>query len=52
MRKQALYDHVLGYLGSIMDATETELNYTTPFELPVGADRGPSKLGAKLRILF
>ena len=35
MRKQALYDHVLGYLGSIMDATETELNYTTPFELLV-----------------
>lgn len=35
MKKQALYDHVLGYLGSIMDATETELNYTTPFELLV-----------------
>ena len=24
---------VLSYLGSIMDATETELDYTTPFEL-------------------
>ncbi len=31
-RKQRI-DEVLKYLGSIMDATETELDYSTPFEL-------------------
>lgn len=33
MKKKELYDYVLNYLGSVMDSTETELNYTTPFEL-------------------
>lgn len=33
MKKKELYDYVLNYLDSVMDSTETELNYTTPFEL-------------------
>ncbi len=35
MRKKDLYAYVLDYLGSTMDSTETELDYTTPFELLV-----------------
>lgn len=35
MRKKELYARVLGYLQSTMDATETELHYSTPFELLV-----------------
>lgn len=35
MKKKDLFEHVLTYLGSIMDATETELNYSNPFELLV-----------------
>ena len=31
--RKARITAVLSYLGSIMDATETELDYTTPFEL-------------------
>lgn len=33
MKKKELYEYVLNYLGSVMDSTETELDYTTPFEL-------------------
>lgn len=35
MKKQELYDKVLEYLGSTMDATETELDYGSPFQLLV-----------------
>lgn len=35
MRKKDLYAHVLGYLQSTMDSTETELHYGTAFELLV-----------------
>lgn len=35
MRKKELFQSVLEYLGSIMDTTETELNYSNPFELLV-----------------
>lgn len=35
MKKKELYEKVLSYLGSVMDDTETELDYTTPFELLV-----------------
>lgn len=35
MWKQELYDHVLAYFERTMDATETELNFNTPFELIV-----------------
>ncbi len=35
MRKQELFDAVLGYLGSTMDATETELHFSNPFELVI-----------------
>ena len=35
MRKKELFSHVLQYLGSIMDDTETELHYRNPFELLV-----------------
>ena len=33
LSRKARITAVLDYLGSIMDATETELDYTTPFEL-------------------
>ena len=33
LSRKARIAAVLSYLGSIMDATETELDYTTPFEL-------------------
>ena len=33
LSRKARITAVLSYLGSIMDATETELDYTTPFEL-------------------
>lgn len=35
MKKKELFSHVLQYLGSIMDDTETELHYRNPFELLV-----------------
>lgn len=35
MKKSELYAYVLNYLQSTMDSTETELHYTTPFELLV-----------------
>lgn len=35
MRKKELYTHVLDYFARTMDATETELHFTTPFELLV-----------------
>lgn len=35
MKKQELFDVVLGYLGSTMDATETELHFSNPFELVI-----------------
>ena len=35
MRKKDLYDYVLRYFERTMDATETELHYSTPFELLV-----------------
>ena len=35
MKKQELFDAVLGYLGSTMDATETELHFSNPFELVI-----------------
>lgn len=35
MTKKELYSQVLGYLQATMDSTETELNYSTPFELLV-----------------
>ena len=35
MRKKELFSHVLQYLGSIIDDTETELHYRNPFELLV-----------------
>lgn len=35
MKKQELYDEVLEYFGRTMDATETELDYETPFQLLV-----------------
>lgn len=35
MRKQDLYDYILAYFERTMDATETELNFTNPFELLV-----------------
>ena len=35
MKKQELFDAVLGYLGSTMDATETELHFSKPFELVI-----------------
>ena len=35
MRKKELYDHVLSYLQSTMDSTETELHFNNPFELIV-----------------
>lgn len=33
MKRKELFQNVLAYLGSTMDDTETELNYTTPYEL-------------------
>lgn len=35
MRKKELYGRVLAYLDSVMDDTETELDYSSPFELLV-----------------
>lgn len=35
MRKKELYEHVLAYLERTMDATETELHFSNPFELLV-----------------
>ncbi|MCI7273272.1 endonuclease III [bacterium] len=35
MRKKDLYAHVLAFLESTMDSTETELHYSNPFELLV-----------------
>ena len=35
MRKQELFDHVLAYFEKTMDATETELHFSNPFELLV-----------------
>lgn len=35
MRKQELFDHVLTYFEKTMDATETELHFSNPFELLV-----------------
>ncbi len=35
MRKKELYAQVLDYFARTMDATETELHFTTPFELLV-----------------
>jgi len=35
MKKQELFDAVLGYLGSTMDSTETELHFSNAFELLV-----------------
>ena len=35
MRKQELFRHVLDYFRQTMDDTETELNYSNPFELLV-----------------
>lgn len=35
MRKKELYEHVLAYFERTMDATETELHFSTPFELLV-----------------
>ena len=35
MKKQELFEAVLGYLGSTMDATETELHFSNPFELVI-----------------
>lgn len=35
MRKKDLYAHVLAFLESTMDSTETELRYSNPFELLV-----------------
>lgn len=35
MKKQELFDAVLGYLGSTMDSTETELHFSNPFELVI-----------------
>ena len=35
MKQQELFDAVLGYLGSTMDATETELHFSNPFELVI-----------------
>lgn len=33
MRKKELYEHVLAYFERTMDATETELHFSNPFEL-------------------
>ncbi len=35
MKKQELYDKVLAYFQQTMDTTETELNYSNPYELLV-----------------
>lgn len=35
MKKKELFDKVLTYLGSTLDSTETELNYSNPYELLV-----------------
>lgn len=35
MRKKELYEHVLTYFERTMDATETELHFSNPFELLV-----------------
>lgn len=35
MRKKELYEYVLAYFERTMDATETELHFSTPFELLV-----------------
>lgn len=35
MQKKALFEHVLKYFQQTMDATETELHFSTPFELIV-----------------
>lgn len=35
MRKKELYEHVLAYFERTMDATETELHFSNPFELLV-----------------
>lgn len=35
MRKKELYDYVLDYFARTMEATETELDYSTPFQLLV-----------------
>ncbi len=35
MRKKKLYEHVLAYFERTMDATETELHFSNPFELLV-----------------
>ena len=35
MKKKELFEKVLSYLGSTLDSTETELNYSNPFELLV-----------------
>ena len=35
MHKKELYEHVLAYFERTMDATETELHFSTPFELLV-----------------
>lgn len=35
MRKQELFNHILAYFEKTMDATETELHFSNPFELLV-----------------
>ena len=35
MKKKELFEQVLAYLSSTLDSTETELNYSNPFELLV-----------------
>ena len=35
MKKKELFEKVLAYLSSTLDSTETELNYSNPFELLV-----------------
>lgn len=35
MRKQELFDYILAYFEKTMDATETELHFSNPFELLV-----------------
>lgn len=35
MRKKELFQAVLDYFQATMDATETELNYSNPYELLV-----------------
>ena len=51
MRKKELYQHVLQYFEQTMDATETELHFSNPFELLVAVVLSAQCTDARVNIV-